>query len=81
MNYYEILRGTLKVLFLIWCVISLASVIKIIQGISEDDYDLIYIIITSINIICLLILCLLKICKFFNKIKKRNTINNYFDNV
>lgn len=28
MNYYELRRGTLKVLFLIWCVISLASVIK-----------------------------------------------------
>ena len=81
MNYHELRRGTLKVLFLIWCVISLASIIKMIQGISENDYDPIYITITSINIVCLLILCIFKICKFFNKIKKKNTINNYFDNV
>lgn len=42
-----------------------------IQGISEDDYDPVYIVITSINITCLLILCIFKICKFFNKIKKK----------
>ena len=80
MNYYELRRGTLKVLFLIWCVISLASVIKMIQGISENNYDPVYITITSVNIVCLLILCIFKICNFFNKIKK-NTTNNYFDNV
>ena len=67
-------------LFLIWCVISLASVIKMIQGISENNYDPVYITITSVNIVCLLILCIFKICNFFNKIKK-NTTNNYFDNV
>lgn len=81
MNYYEICRGTLKMLFLIWGIISLASVFIMIQGILEDFYDPVYIIITSLNIIFLLILCIFKICKFFNKIKKKNTINNYFDNV
>ena len=80
MNYYELRRGTFKVLFLIWCVISLASVIKMIQGISENNYDPVYITITSVNIVCLLILCIFKIFNFFNKIKK-NTTNNYFDNV
>lgn len=78
MSECEVNRGFAKVLFSIWGIISIASVYKMIEGIVEDNYDHLYTIITSINILIFLMIGISYICKIINP---KNEESNNLDKV
>ena len=72
MSEPEVKRGFAKVFFSVWGIISIASVYKMIEGIVEDNYDPVYIIITSINMFIFLLIGIFYICKIINPKKEES---------
>jgi len=63
-----------EVLSILWCVISLVSVYKLVKGIVENKYDIIYITINCINFLILLIYLISKKCFISKKSLKKDTV-------
>ncbi len=72
MTEAEINKGICKVLFIMWGIPSILSIYKVM---IDKDYDLLYIIIISINILIMLILSLPYICYLFNKPNQVENVN------